>query len=63
MKGCLFNDMLNTFKNNLKSHRAQSMVEYSVIFIAFALAIGFFITGSRQAFETHFQKAVAQIVK
>jgi hypothetical protein len=55
--------MLKTFKKYLESHQAQSIVEYCVIFIAFALATGLFITKSRQAFETHFQKAVTQIVK
>jgi hypothetical protein len=55
--------MLKTLKNCLINSRAQSIVEYSVIFIAFALAVAIFITKTREGFEVHFQNAVNYILK
>lgn len=42
---------------------AQSIVEYTLIFIAFTLAVGIFIVKTQQGFEAHFQKAATEIVK
>lgn len=43
--------------------RAQSIVEYTLIFIAFTLAVGIFIAKTQQGFEAHFQDAVTHILK
>jgi len=55
--------MEKTLKKCLTNSRAQSIVEYSVIFIAFAIAVTIFITKARQGFEGHFQNAVSHILK
>jgi hypothetical protein len=55
--------MLKTFKKYLINSLGQSIVEYSVIFIAFALAVTFFIVKTRQGFEAHFQEAVSHILR
>jgi len=55
--------MTKTLKKYLLNSRAQSIVEYSVIFIAFALAVVIFITKTRQGFEAHFNNAVSHILK
>jgi len=54
---------MKSLKKCLIDSRAQSIVEYSVIFIAFALAITIFIAKTQQGFEVHFQNAVSHILK
>jgi len=55
--------MGKTLKKYLMNSRAQSIVEYSVIFIAFAIAVTIFIAKTHQGFEGHFQNAVSHMLK
>lgn len=62
-----FKDMLKTFKNYLKSCQAQSIIEYSVIFIAFTLGVVlvFGLQGQRvkKAFDNSVNSSVAEMKK
>ena len=66
--GFFIESILNTFKKSLISVsvqgvRGQSMVEYTLIFVAFALGVVYFIARARTGFTGHFNSAVAHILQ
>jgi len=48
---------------SIQGVRGQSMVEYTLIFIAFALGVVYFIARAKTGFTGHFNSAVAHILQ